>query len=158
MVSSSGGSTESSSPLTNSGSDENLQALMNQKRNKRMLSNRESARRSRMRKQEHLDNLRAQLNQLRNDNFQIRTILDISTHQYFDVETQNYVLRTQATELSSRLNSLADILQFMNLNGGGGGDVEPPAMAYSDCFAYPWSSFIMNQLPIMASPNMLQHH
>ncbi|KAK8949188.1 Basic leucine zipper 63 [Platanthera zijinensis] len=158
MVSSSGGSTESSSPLTNSGSDENLQALMNQKRNKRMLSNRESARRSRMRKQEHLDNLRAQLNQLRNDNFQIRTILDISTQQYFDVETQNYVLRTQATELSSRLNSLADILQFMNLNGGGGGAVEPPAMAHSDCFAYPWSSLIMNQLPIMASPNMLQHH
>lgn len=153
MVSSSGVSTESSSLLTNSGSDENLQALMNQKKNKRMLSNRESARRSRMRKQEHLDNLRAQLNQLRNENCQIRTILDISTQHYMDVETQNYVLRTQATELSSRLNSLTDILHFMNLNGG---DVDPPTMA-SECFAYPWSSLIMNQ-PIMASPNMLQHY
>lgn len=153
MVSSSGASTESSSLLTISGSDENLQALMNQKKNKRMLSNRESARRSRMRKQEHLDNLRAQLNQLRNENGQIRTILDISTQQYLDVETQNYVLRTQATELSSRLNSLTDILHFMNLNGVA---VDPPTMV-SDCFAYPWSSFIMNQT-IMASPNMLQHH
>ncbi|KAI0515746.1 hypothetical protein KFK09_008413 [Dendrobium nobile] len=51
MASSSTGTTSSGSSimLRNSGSEENLQALMDQKKRKRMISNRELARRSRLR-------------------------------------------------------------------------------------------------------------
>ncbi|URD99910.1 ocs element-binding factor 1 [Musa troglodytarum] len=81
-----------------------------------MTSNRESARRSRMRKQKHLDDLTAQLNQLRKENSQIMTSLTLITHHYFAVEADNSVLRTQLVELSSRLQSLDEILQCLNGN------------------------------------------
>ncbi|PPS05943.1 hypothetical protein GOBAR_AA14710 [Gossypium barbadense] len=100
MASSSGTSSGSSTMVTNSGSDEDLQALMNERKRKRMISNRESARRSRMRKQKHLDDLVAQVSQLQNENHQILTRVSITTQRYLNVEAENSVLRAQANELS----------------------------------------------------------
>ncbi|KAK8364363.1 hypothetical protein V6Z12_A03G225400 [Gossypium hirsutum] len=102
MASSSGTSSGSSTMVTNSGSDEDLQALMNERKRKRMISNRESARRSRMRKQKHLDDLVAQVSQLQNENHQILTRVSITTQRYLNVEAENSVLRAQANELSHR--------------------------------------------------------
>lgn len=153
MDSSSGASTESFSQLINSGSDEDLQALMNLKKRKRMLSNRESARRSRMRKQMHVDDLMAQLNQLRNENSQIRTNLNFYTQQYLGMEAENSVHRTQVMELTSRLDSLTEILQYMNFNSSS----VHPWMMVSECFTNPCNSLLTSQ-PIMASPNMLQYY
>ncbi|XP_047150266.1 bZIP transcription factor 44-like [Vigna umbellata] len=73
MASSSGTCSGSSSLLQNSGSEEDLQALMDQRKRKRMTSNRESAQRSRMRKEKHLDDLVTQVAQLRKENQQILT-------------------------------------------------------------------------------------
>ncbi|THU72524.1 hypothetical protein C4D60_Mb04t13050 [Musa balbisiana] len=109
------GTSSGSSLLQNSGSKQDLQAVVNQKQ-KRMTSNRESARRSRIRKQKNLDDLTAQLTQLRKENSQMLTSLTLATHHYFAVEADNSVLRAQIVELSSRLQSLDEILQCLNGN------------------------------------------
>lgn len=124
MASSSGTSSDSI-PIPNSGSEGDLQALMKQRKQKRMLSNRESARRSRQRKQKHLDDLTAQVNQLKKENSQIVSALNATTRSYFAVEAENSVLRTQHLELSNRLQSLNEINFYLNSgNGGGGGGGE----------------------------------
>ncbi|CAN6984814.1 unnamed protein product [Brassica rapa subsp. trilocularis] len=114
MESSSSGTT-SSAIQTSSGSEE---YLMEQRKRKRMLSNRESARRSRMKKQKLLDDLTAQVNQLKKENNELVTSVSITTQHYLTVEAENSVLRAQVDELSHRLESLNDILGFLeNTNG-----------------------------------------
>uniref|UniRef100_D6MKP3 Transcription factor n=1 Tax=Lycoris longituba TaxID=272140 RepID=D6MKP3_9ASPA len=87
---------------------------MDLRKRKRMQSNRESARRSRQRKQKHLDDLNAQVSQLRKENGQIVTALNITTQHYLGVEAENSVLRTQMMELRNRLESLNEILSIVN--------------------------------------------
>ncbi|THU63465.1 hypothetical protein C4D60_Mb01t16030 [Musa balbisiana] len=115
MASSPSGTSSGSSQLQNSGS-EDLQAVMDQKKLRRMISNRESARRSRMRKQKHLDELMAQLNQLRKENRQLSTAFSLTKQQYVAVDAENCVLRAQMMELGNRLQSLDEILSFLNMN------------------------------------------
>uniref|UniRef100_A0ACD5ZAX1 Uncharacterized protein n=1 Tax=Avena sativa TaxID=4498 RepID=A0ACD5ZAX1_AVESA len=119
MASSSGsGSTGSLSAMAAmaaaGGTEEELRALMEQRRAKRMLSNRESARRSRMRKQRHLDDLAAQAAHLRRENAHVSAALGLTARGLLAVDAENAVLRTQAAELSARLSSLQDIVACMN--------------------------------------------
>ncbi|OIV99501.1 hypothetical protein TanjilG_17311 [Lupinus angustifolius] len=158
-MASSSGTSSGSSLLQNSGSEENLVSLIDQRKRKRMLSNRESARRSRMRKQKHLDDLVSQVDQFRKENNQILTTLNITTQQYLSVEAENSVLRAQVGELSHRLESLNEIIDFLNARTGVFGDsaasgnfnIEP-----SDNFFNPMNMAYMHQ-PIMASSEMLQY-
>lgn len=170
MASSSGTSSGSSSLIQNSGSEEDLQALMDQRKRKRMLSNRESARRSRMRKQKHLDDLTAQVVQLRKENHQIMTSVNITTQHYLNIEAQNSILRAQVGELSHRLQSLDEIISFLNASNNAGvlgtNSNGPSEDSLSgNCFstAEPIDSFLnplnlsyLNQ-PIMASPDFFQY-
>ncbi|KAK8551831.1 hypothetical protein V6N13_120267 [Hibiscus sabdariffa] len=117
MASSSGNSNStSSSQLLNSGSEEELHQMnmMDQRKRKRKESNRESARRSRKRKQQHLDDLTSQVSQLSEDNNQILTSINFTTHHYLTIEAQNSVLRAQMVELSQRLDSLNQILSYLS--------------------------------------------
>nr|CAD1822884.1 unnamed protein product [Ananas comosus var. bracteatus] len=116
MASSSGTSSGSSSAqLQNSASsEEDLRALMKQRKQKRMLSNRESARRSRQRKQKHLDELMASVNHLQKEKAQILSAIAFTSQHHALLEADNSVLRTQAVELRSRLQSLDHILCFLN--------------------------------------------
>lgn len=130
---------------------------MDQRKRKRMQSNRESARRSRMRKQKHLDDLVAELAQLRQENNHILTNIDITTQQHMNVESENSVLRAQMVELSHRLQSLNDILTYMNTNNGvfESQDLLPiPVDNYMN--NHPWNLMFLNQ-PIMTSPAMFQY-
>ncbi|ONK69852.1 uncharacterized protein A4U43_C05F27440 [Asparagus officinalis] len=152
----SSGTSSGSSLVQNSGSEEELKALMDQRKRKRMQSNRESARRSRMRKQKHLDDLMAQVNQLRKENGQILTALNITTQQYIGVEAENSVLRTQMAELNTRLESLNEILRCMNANNISGNGLFSDGPHFNDSFINSWNPPLMNQ-PIMASMDMFQY-
>ncbi|PKA49331.1 Ocs element-binding factor 1 [Apostasia shenzhenica] len=150
MVSSSG-----SSQILNSGSEGDPQAVMAQRKQKRKLSNRESARRSRMRKQKHLDDLMAQVGHLRKENNQILSDLNITTQRCLGVEAENSVLRTQMMELSTRLQSLNEILHCIISIGGS--DFCAGISAYDEVsFLQPWTPLLVNQ-PHMTSSDMFQY-
>ncbi|KAI3525356.1 hypothetical protein L2E82_51603 [Cichorium intybus] len=169
MASSSGTTTSSggSYPIQNSGSEEDLQQLMNQRKRKRMISNRESARRSRQRKQKHLDDLTNQLNQLRKENNQIISSVSITTQHYMSVEAENSVLRAQVAELSHRLQSLNDMIAFMyqpvdtgfgfadEQYGGGGGSAS--GTEFVDELMNSSLSYLYANQPILASADMIQY-
>ncbi|EYU32895.1 hypothetical protein ABFS82_03G063200 [Erythranthe guttata] len=148
-----------------------LQNVMDQRKRKRMLSNRESARRSRMRKQKHLDDLMAQVNQLKRENGQILTSVNVTNQHYVHVEADNSVLRAQMMELTHRLQSLNEILNYINSSaeiaaaGGGGGSCvfgaeEFQHQGFADGFLNnnPWNNIGgINQHPIMASAEMFDY-
>jgi len=156
-MASSSGTSSGSSLLQNSGSEEDLQALMDQRKRKRMISNRESARRSRMRKQKHLDDLVSQVAKLRKENQEILTSVNITTQKYLSVEAENSVLRAQMGELSNRLESLNEIVGALNSSNG--------VFGASNAFVEPNNGFFFNSLnnmsymnqPIMASADILQY-
>lgn len=81
-----------------------------QRKRRRMQSNRESARRSRMRKQKHLDDLTGEMAQLSKENNQISNSINVTTQHCVKMEASNSVLRAQMMELSQRLHSLNQIL------------------------------------------------
>ncbi|KAF3435737.1 hypothetical protein FNV43_RR22829 [Rhamnella rubrinervis] len=162
-MASSSGTSSGSSMIQNSGSEEDLQALMDQRKRKRMISNRESARRSRMRKQKHLDDLTAQVAQLRKENHEIITNINITTQHYMNIEAENSILRAQMGELSHRLQSLDEIISFLNPNNGGDGSGSAGNSISSifntepiDSFFNPLHLSCLNQ-PIMASAELFQY-
>lgn len=138
---------------TSSGTSSELQGLMDQRKRKRMISNRESARRSRMRKQKHLDDLASQVTQLRNENHQILTSVNLTTQKYLAVEAENSVLRAQVNELSHWLESLNEIIHFLNATDGG---PPPPPSSFFEPDATFFNKAYLSQ-PIMASADMLQY-
>ncbi|CAH8313427.1 unnamed protein product [Eruca vesicaria subsp. sativa] len=110
----------SSSGLQNSGSESD------ERKRKRKQSNRESARRSRMRKQKHLDDLTAKVSHLREENSKIVASIAVTTQHYVTIEADNSVLRAQFLELNQRLDSLNEIVEtaggfWMETGQGGGG-------------------------------------
>lgn len=154
MASSSG----NSSRIHNSRSEEDL---TDQRKRKRMQSNRESARRSRMRKQKHLDDLTDQINQIKKDNTQILTTINVTTQQFIQVEAENSVIRAQMSELSQRLDYLNEIINIMNTNNTCtpvGGMLEFENNHNNDFINNPWNLMYLNQQPIMANAGeMLQY-
>ncbi|GMJ03553.1 basic leucine-zipper 44 [Hibiscus trionum] len=157
MASSSGtssGSTTTTTTLTqNSGSsEEDLQALMDERKRKRMISNRESARRSRMRKQKHLDELMAQVTHLQKQNHCIAGNINLAAQHLLNVEAENSVLRAQLGELGHRLQSLNEIIGFLKDDGDDDHGIQNTSL---DGFLNPFNLAYLNQ-PIMASAdNML---
>lgn len=78
-----------------------------EKKRKRMLSNRESAKRSRMKKQQQLDDLTKQASELKSQNEQLLLQVHLLTQQNMFMDSNNVILRTE-------FNSLKDRLQFLN--------------------------------------------
>lgn len=168
MTSSSGTATTTSSGGSslqhNSGSEKDVQVVMDERKRKRMISNRESARRSRMRKQKHLDDLMAQLNQLKTENEHIMTSMSVTTQHFLNIESENSILAAQMAELSSRLQSLNEMISFLD---AGNGNLETVQDNNYSVFAEPtcddlnmnnpMNYMYANQHPIMASADMLRY-
>lgn len=68
-----------------------------------------------MRKQQHLDELRAQIAQLRAENNHILSKFNLATQHYSQVEEQNRVLRSQAIDLYQKLQILISMQQQQQL-------------------------------------------
>lgn len=66
-------------------------AVIDDRKRKRMQSNRESAKRSRIRKQQHLDDLLSKAAQLQKENGQIAERIDKTTELYIKIASDNNV-------------------------------------------------------------------
>ncbi|KAE8671479.1 putative DUF26 domain-containing protein 2 precursor [Hibiscus syriacus] len=102
---------------SNSGLDESSQtiSIIDERKRRRMISNRESARRSRMRKQKHLENLRNQANRLRMENRQLTNRLRFLLYHCHRVRTENDRLRSEQSMLRQKLSDIQQILHFKQL-------------------------------------------
>jgi seryl-tRNA synthetase len=96
-----------------SGSDGNPRhAGVDERKRKRMISNKESARRSRIRKQQHVESLISQVTQLQNENKFIEEKINNVADVYIGLAIENNVMRAQLSELTDRLRSLNSVLQI----------------------------------------------
>ncbi|GLT42636.1 hypothetical protein SLA2020_166260 [Shorea laevis] len=130
---------------SSSGSDTDPRyAVIDDRKRKRMLSNRESARRSRMKKQKQLEDLLNEVNTLKNENSQLVQSVSIVSQRYAEIEGANNILRAQAMELTERLESLNSMLQIVGEDNGPAMDI-PGAL---ESLMEPW------QLPCHMQPIM----
>ena len=126
-----------------SGSDGDLRyAAFDEKKRKRMISNRESARRSRMKKQQHVDKLIAEMSELQSQNKVVMQKINEATDRFVGVSSENNVLRAQLSELTDRLYSLNSVLHMVEEVSGLAMDI--PQLP--DTLMEPW------QLPCPAQP------
>lgn len=166
--SSSTGASSQNSGYSDQEDQQRVHVAVDQRKRKRMLSNRESARRSRMRKQKHLDDLVSQVGHLKKDNSQIATTINITTQLYANLEAENSVLRAQMAELTNRLQSLNEIIDCINSSSNTNTtcpfddqmfDHDSQMMISPDdhgsmMMMNPWNSLPLNQ-PIMASADQI---
>lgn len=132
-----------------SGSGSDGAATIDERKRKRMLSNRESARRSRMRKQKQLEDLTGEAGRLQIAINQIQQSINAKEQAYIQVESANNVMRAQAMELTDRLRSLNSVLQIVEEVSGLAVDIpEIP-----DPLLKPWQLAYPIQ-PITASSDM----
>lgn len=80
----------------------------------RMISNRESAKRSRQRKKRHLEELNHQLNQLRHTNQHLKNRLNWLLHQCPTLLKENHQLGYECILLQSKLSALCQLLVNMH--------------------------------------------
>ncbi|XP_061359065.1 basic leucine zipper 4-like [Gastrolobium bilobum] len=92
--------------------NQRAESVMDERKRRRMISNRESARRSRMRKQRHLENLRNQLNKCRIEKRELNNRLQFILYHCNRVQTENEWLRSERTVLSQKLSNFTQILVF----------------------------------------------
>ncbi|XP_052193960.1 bZIP transcription factor 53-like [Diospyros lotus] len=104
---------------TSSGSnalaEEQSYAGMDERKRKRMIANRDSARRSRMRKQKMLEDLTSEMTRLQCENSGIVGKIDETRERHMLFEAENNVLRAQAMELTERLKSTISVLERSGL-------------------------------------------
>ncbi|VAI56311.1 unnamed protein product [Triticum turgidum subsp. durum] len=126
----SGSDSDSESMFDDGGLCDNGTNPTDVKRMRRMVSNRESARRSRKRKQAHLVELETQVDQLRGDNASIFKQLTDANQQFTTAVTDNRILKSDVEALrvkvqSSPMQSMASLESLEHssrMQHGGGSD------------------------------------
>ncbi|KAF5751985.1 hypothetical protein HS088_TW02G01004 [Tripterygium wilfordii] len=100
-------STTVSNNSTSDEADDLLQqTIIDERKQRRMISNRESARRSRMRKQKHLDELCSQVVRLRTENHSLIDQLNHVSERIDKVGQENSKLKEEASDLRQMLTDL----------------------------------------------------
>ncbi|KAK4744208.1 hypothetical protein SAY87_010520 [Trapa incisa] len=99
--------------ISDSGSDVgHVNVGMDERKRKRMESNRISAQRSRLRKQKQVEELLGQVTQLQKANRELTVSINVTMQNYTEVESRNNVLRAQVIELTDHLRSLNSVLEI----------------------------------------------
>ncbi|KAF1887379.1 hypothetical protein Lal_00040981 [Lupinus albus] len=87
------------SPNTSSNSNNNTKALLDDRKKKRMFSNRESARRPRMRKKQQIKVLQYQVNQIQSLNYQLSQKITYMLECNQQIQQQNAQLKEKVSSL-----------------------------------------------------------
>lgn len=103
------------SPSASDDQPDRPDSVMSDRKKRRVISNRESARRSRMRKQRHLENLRNQVNQFKMENRDLSGRMQLLLHLTNRVRAENEWLRSERTVLSQKLSTLTHYLVLKQL-------------------------------------------
>ncbi|KAL3510950.1 hypothetical protein ACH5RR_030351 [Cinchona calisaya] len=91
---------------TSDEADDQQLCIIDERKQRRMISNRESARRSRMRKQRHLDELWSQVHRLRTENHNLIDRINHISESHDKVVQENTRLKEEASDLRQMLTNL----------------------------------------------------
>lgn len=138
---------ETAKRSTSGSSEDERYAVMDEKKRKRMISNRESARRSRMKREQHMKDLNNQIIFFKNKRNEMIRKINEFTRRYAAVETENRVLRAQREELRKRLESAQLVSSY--LDGYNSVDIA------DDPWLKPWQP-PSQALPMMTSAGFFQ--
>ncbi|RYR56414.1 hypothetical protein Ahy_A05g022123 isoform B [Arachis hypogaea] len=97
----------SSNSTTSDEADELPLSVIDERKQRRMISNRESARRSRMRKQKHLDELWSQVVRLRSENHNLIDKLNNMSESHDRVLQENARLKEEASDLRQMIAEIS---------------------------------------------------
>ncbi|XP_071707559.1 basic leucine zipper 43-like [Rutidosis leptorrhynchoides] len=100
---------------TSDEADENQISIINERKKRRMVSNRESARRSRMRKQKQLDELCTHVMRLRNENHGLMDKMNHLLETHEQVIQENNRLKKDTNELRQLLSEAQLASTYTNL-------------------------------------------
>lgn len=102
---------------SNSNSDGTNRAdpLTDQRKRRRMISNRESARRSRVRKQKHLEDLTDEVNRLKTENTQLSNRLLSVLHHCHRMMADNEQLHLEHSVLEEKLQNMRQLVLLQHL-------------------------------------------
>ncbi|KAJ4877738.1 Basic leucine zipper 1 [Raphanus sativus] len=131
---------------TSSGSD------IDEKKRKRKLSNRESARRSRLKKQKMMEDTIHEISTLERRIKEYSERCKVARRRLDSVESENAALRSEKTWLSSYvrdLEKMIDTTTSLTLTQSGGDDQN--ANADGDCRRRPWQQYGCDSLQPVAS-------
>lgn len=126
----------STSNQSNRSTSSSEEEIVDERKRKRMISNRESARRSRQRKQQHLDELVNKAALLKEENARITMQTNMIMERFLRLDSDNAVLRAQLAELTGRLQSVNSVLRMVEEFSGVDMDIQE--IQIPDPLMRPW--------------------
>ncbi|XP_047313114.1 bZIP transcription factor 53-like [Impatiens glandulifera] len=105
-----------------------------ERKKRRRISNRNSARKSRMKKQQQMDTLQIEITKMESEKVVLKEQIDLVAGNYFEMESENKVLKAQYDELTERLQSLNSFLKMIGFVNGY--EIEIPEMPQT--LVEPW--------------------
>ncbi|XP_020587852.1 bZIP transcription factor 53-like [Phalaenopsis equestris] len=112
---------------------------IDERKRKRMLSNRESARRSRMKKQQHLDDMVNNISQFKEENDMILNQVNLISSKYSKLDAENSAMRIRVMELTERLKFLNCTLKHVEEESGMAMEIPEIPVTLMKPWPFAWS-------------------